>query len=131
MKPPGDRTDAPLTPGESAEQVVLPTSTHAVPSWLLALLRVPLIGKLIGANVLIAGAVCGAATLMHQDWTSETTVLVVSLLSLLGVVLVNIGLVMLALRPLADLESTAKRIWRGAAVRQAGCGPPTSSWRRT
>ncbi|MCC6773946.1 MAG: sensor histidine kinase [Gemmatimonadaceae bacterium] len=84
-----------------------------MPSWLLALLRVPLIGKLIGANVLIAGAVCGAATLMHQDWTSETTVLVVSLLSLLGVVLVNIGLVMLALRPLADLESTAKRIWRG------------------
>lgn len=97
----------------STEHSLPSASRRAVPSWLLVVLRVPLIGKLIGANVLIAIAACGGAALLHRGGTSDSTVLIVSMVSLLGVVLVNIGLATLALRPLADLEATAKRIWHG------------------
>lgn len=77
------------------------------------MLRVPLIGKLIGANLLIAVVAFGSAALLHEGPWSDASVLVVLLASLVGVLVVNTGLVVLALRPLADLESTARRIWRG------------------
>ena len=76
------------------------------------LLRVPLLGKLAGANVLIAlAALVGVAAeeRLHMPGTA---------VSVLGIALgtslvVNFVLVYVALRPLSDLETTAERVSAG------------------
>lgn len=71
-----------------------------------ALLRAPLAWKLVGANaVLVVAAAIVALFARH------------GMLVLAGTFLISIGinlaLVLLALRPLRDLEQTASRVWRG------------------
>ena len=80
-----------------------------------ALLRVPLAGKLAGANALIVLTALGAATLLRDasDAGADRPVLVLLAAALGAGLVVNVALVMLALRPLRDLEQTAERIWRG------------------
>ncbi|HYD54378.1 MAG TPA: sensor histidine kinase [Gemmatimonadaceae bacterium] len=71
-------------------------------------LEVPLVLKLVGANglVLIAALAAVGAT---QAWSSPATaILLGALLVAFGV---NVVLVWLALRPLAGLEDTARRVW--------------------
>ncbi len=85
----------------------------SVPAWLLAILRVPLVAKLAGANAVIAIAAFVAAAVVHRGGAAGESMLIIFAIALVGSVLANVGLVVLALRPLADLETTAKRIWRG------------------
>ena len=75
-------------------------------------LRVPLLGKLAGANVLIVlAAMAGVAA---ERWTivpgSATAVLGAALAASF---IVNLALVYVALRPLADLEAAAARVSAG------------------
>ncbi len=75
-------------------------------------LRVPLLGKVAGANLLTVVAALAAVVLERRLHTPGSTV------SILGIALatslvVNLALVYVALRPLTDLETAAARVWAG------------------
>jgi len=73
----------------------------------LAALRVPLLGKLVGANLLMVGALTGF-------WLSSGGVLTLRVvLALVAVLIVQTVLTLVALRPVRDLESVASRLWNG------------------
>ena len=74
-----------------------------------AFLRIPLAGKLAGANALIALAALVAA---HAAAAGAAVVTVVAL-ALLTALCVNVGLVAIALRPIRALEETAWRVSDG------------------
>lgn len=85
---------------------------HPRSGLLRAILRVPLVVKLVGAN-LVVGLVL-AAVIVHQTAGVMQERLLGTLVASLGVsLLVNLFLVILALRPLNALERTAEQVWRG------------------
>jgi signal transduction histidine kinase len=84
-----------------------------VPGWVIALLRVPLAGKLAGANALIVLAVTGAAIVHGSAFSADSGLALLFAIALGGSLTVNVALVIVALRPLRDLEHTAERIWSG------------------
>ncbi|MGH7621519.1 MAG: histidine kinase, partial [Gemmatimonadaceae bacterium] len=79
----------------------------ATPRIRLAALRVPLAAKLVGANLVVVG-------LLLSIWL-ETGGLFTSLVAAIVVttILLHLGLVAIALRPIHDLEVAAARVWRG------------------
>jgi len=82
------------------------------PRWVAALLRVPLVGKIAGANALIVSA---AVLVSHfSGMVGQDSRLWLLLLASLGLgLIVNSILVMIALRPLKELEHTARSVWQG------------------
>jgi signal transduction histidine kinase len=92
-------------PGEAKEAVYFPR-------WVSAALRVPLIGKIAGANALIVSA---AVLVSHfSGMVGQDSRLWLLLLASLGLgLIVNAILVMIALRPLRELENTARSVWQG------------------
>ena len=75
---------------------------------LSAVLRVPLLAKILGANlVLMLGAVGAHYLLPDASMVQQLGIL------LLASFAATSGLAWLALRPLARLEATADRVWRG------------------
>ena len=73
----------------------------------LAALRVPLLGKLVGANLLVV-------VLLTVVWVTEGGVLTLrGGLALIGAVVVQAVLALVALRPVRDLETVASRLWSG------------------
>ncbi len=84
-----------------------------VPAWVGRLLRVPLAGKLAGANALIVVVALVVATLVREEVGADPRLTLIIVGALVGSAVANFILVVLALRPLADLEATARRIWRG------------------
>lgn len=72
-------------------------------------LAVPLVAKLVGANALILAGVAAAMTTTSADGEAWVRMLV----ALAVTFAVNILLVWIALRPLAELERTARRIEHG------------------
>ncbi|MEP6992559.1 MAG: hypothetical protein ABJA80_16615, partial [bacterium] len=87
----------------------------AVSPFVARLLRVPLLAKLAGANLVIVASSLVGVWLEHRVNGSANAV------SILGVALgaslvVNLLLVYVALRPLSDLESTAMRLGAGDAA---------------
>jgi signal transduction histidine kinase len=112
--------DAPALPGVTIE----PTRTSAgstarrarrlpeLPRLAERALRVPLLGKLAGANLVIVVAALLAVVAERRSLLPGSPV------SILGVALglslvVNLALVYVALRPLTDLEATAARVSAG------------------
>lgn len=94
------------TPGRAREATVY------FPRWVAALLRIPLIGKIAGANALIvtvATLIAAFGGMVGQD--PKLWLLLLASLAL-GLV-VNVILVVIALRPLKDLEQTARSVWQG------------------
>ena len=84
-----------------------------VPRWLQRVLRIPLQAKLVGANgLLLAGAIATALILRHRE-LSTAPVVTVAIVAFLAALLLNTGLVMLAVRPLRVLEKTVDTIWHG------------------
>lgn len=73
----------------------------------LAALRVPLAVKLVGANLLVV-AVLLAAWLMAGGPLNGVVAVILAL-----VVGLHLALVLVALRPIRDLEAVASRVWRG------------------
>ncbi len=78
-----------------------------------AFLRAPLLAKLVGAHLAIAAATFAVASFAMTRGAGESAVLAIIGGALLVSVVSNVAIVWLALRPLAGLESTASRIWRG------------------
>ena len=84
---------------------------ESAPRFMRAALRLPLWGKIAGANlviVFIAGAVL-YTQLPEARSQLETTGVIAIVVGLL----VNLALVRVALQPLRELEATAGRVWRG------------------
>src|SRR5512133_1115351 len=77
---------------------------------LRAALRVPLLGKLVGANVIVLAAALAVLALHGGVAAHGFAVLCAALL--VGVAL-DYVLVRLALSPLHELEAVADRVWRG------------------
>jgi signal transduction histidine kinase len=83
-----------------------------MPRWIATLLGIPLIGKIAGANAIIVVAAVLVAYFGHMVDAGSGLWLV--LLSALGLgMAVNAVLVYVALRPLQELENTARRVWQG------------------
>jgi signal transduction histidine kinase len=75
-------------------------------------LGVSLLWKLVGANLLLASAAAVALTATPHALTDERGVMILGAALVLAL-LVNTGLVVLALRPVHDIELVAGRVWRG------------------
>ena len=75
-------------------------------------LRVPLLGKLAGANLIIVAAALLAVLAERHSLLPGTAVSILGLALALSLV-VSLGLVYVALRPLSDLEATAARVSGG------------------
>lgn len=101
----------PVTPSPSPK-TVQPVRGPARPapakrSIRLAALRVPLVVKLVGANLAIIALLLAVRSGLSGAGSLVTdTSIVVALV-------VYVGLVLIALRPIRDLEAVAERVWRG------------------
>src|SRR5215207_6204906 len=84
-----------------------PRSAKSRRSIRLAALRAPLVVKLVGANLVVVAML---VALWFGDARSRLPVFVVALV-LAGVL--HLVLVLIALRPIRDLEVVAKRVWTG------------------
>jgi len=84
-----------------------------VPRWIQRLLRIPLPMKLVGANVLLLVVAATTALVLRHRELSTGPVLTVVIIAYLAALMLNTGLVMLAVRPLRVLEKTVDTIWHG------------------
>jgi signal transduction histidine kinase len=84
-----------------------------LPRWLQRILGVPLTWKLAGANALIVIATLVTATAMHSSSAADREMLAIIAAAMAGTFAVNLALVLVALRPLRALESTAARVREG------------------
>jgi signal transduction histidine kinase len=92
--------------------VLLPRKAHKKPSVFQQLLRFPLTAKLVGAHVIVLGMFVGVALL--RGWDPIDGVQPVPLAFAAAASLVaTIALVILALRPIRNLENTARLVWNG------------------
>lgn len=96
----------------AASTAARPRPTSA-PAWVLALLRVSLVGKLAGANALIVLAVVAAIIIDGTAVGLNGRLAWLFAVALSGSLVVNVVLVVIALRPLHDLQQTAQRVWSG------------------
>ena len=78
-----------------------------------AMLRVPLLGKLAGANILVAVVAAVALVIIHRDGVDGDLLLAFSVLGLAMGVAASIGLMKLALQPVARLRATLHRYAQG------------------
>ena len=85
----------------------MPPLVAPKPSIRLAALQVPLAAKLAGANLLVV-AVLVAAWRNDGGEVGHRALIVIA-----GVVLLHLALVVVALRPIRDLEDVASRVWGG------------------
>jgi signal transduction histidine kinase len=100
--------------------------TTSAPTWLNIrerLLRLPLLVKLAGANALIVVCAWLAAYLDHRLSGADTRALLLTGAALAAALIVNITLVVIALRPIRVLEQTAARFWKGDLSARV---PPTA-----
>jgi signal transduction histidine kinase len=74
----------------------------------LAALRAPLAVKVIGANLLVVTVLAMIWLGVSEGHVTVTLGIIVALL-----LAVHLGLVLVALRPVRDLESLASRVWKG------------------
>lgn len=80
-----------------------PTGRHTR----LAALRVPLVVKLVGANLFVVASLFGVWIMMGGQVAGVVMVV------LAVVVAIHLALVFVALRPIRDLEVVASRVWHG------------------
>lgn len=110
--PRGAMTDFPLQPHveRAPARAVM---ARRMPAWLRALLGVPLLTKIIGANALIVIIASAISVGMHDLRGPGRIMAAVMIVALVASLMVNLVLVAVALRPLGELEDTAERVWRG------------------
>jgi signal transduction histidine kinase len=88
-------------------------ASRPLPGWVRALLSVPLLAKIAGANALIVVIAAISALSMHRIDHSDQVLVGMLVLSLVVSLAVSLVLVHVALRPIRELETTAERVWRG------------------
>jgi signal transduction histidine kinase len=90
---------------------------------LSALLRVPLAGKLAGANALVAATAAATLALVHHAGAGRGQMIGVTIGALAASLVINLVLVSLALRPVGDLEEAAARVSRGDLAARVASSP--------
>ena len=85
----------------------------ALPEWVARFLAVPLSAKLAGANLTIVIAALGAALYTHRGEPEDGQLLILMATALGLSLIVSVGLVLAALRPLRYLEQTAVHVSGG------------------
>jgi signal transduction histidine kinase len=73
----------------------------------LAALRVPLVAKLVGANLFVVGLLAVMWLILGGPFNGVVILVIVAVVS------IHLGLVLIALRPIRDLESVATHVWNG------------------
>jgi signal transduction histidine kinase len=91
--------------------------------WIARLLAIPLVGKLAGASAIVVVAAMGAALLLHGDAPRDSRTMLIMTLALGTSLVVNVGLVLIALRPLHELEATADRVGQGDLAARVPASP--------
>src|SRR5688500_8916705 len=91
------------TLGMAEQDGVVTRAETRIPRWLERVLGIPLAWKLAGANAIVVAAALITATALHGSTPRDREMLLVLALALAGSFLVNLGLVVLALRPLRTL----------------------------
>ena len=103
-----------LTRSQAAEPARATASPQRErPAWLRAVLGVPLLAKIAGANALIVIIAAAISLGLHDMNRPGITLASVMMVALVISLLVNLVLVQVALRPIRDLEGTAHRVWEG------------------
>jgi signal transduction histidine kinase len=103
-----------LERGQSRASLAAEThGTSTVPRWVERLLRTPLTLKLAGANAFLLIAATVTAVVVRDHELSTTPVIAVVGAAFLVALLVNMGLVKLAVHPMSVLEKTVDTIWQG------------------
>jgi signal transduction histidine kinase len=97
-----------LTEPPSRKLQIVSDKRATPPSIPLAALRVPLAVKLVGANALVL--LVFASVWLFLDRDAIPAIVLALFLVLLGI---HLGLALIALRPIRDLESLAANIWHG------------------
>ena len=87
--------------------------TSRLPRLWRTVLRFPLLGKLVGANVLIVIVAATVAISSHAGSAGDQQMVALLIGALLIALAVNVLLVRVALQPLQKLEETAERVSRG------------------
>ncbi len=100
---------SPLLRGTGSHTAVAPPSRGILD----LVMRVPLSAKLLGANLLVALIALAALWLAHTPRETTFEILAVPAAAVVFVLVANVVLVTVALRPLRELERTAQRVWAG------------------
>jgi signal transduction histidine kinase len=104
-------TSAPASAPASAPMAVPMSAPHS--GIVDRIMRVPLSGKVLGANLLVALIALLSLFIAHKPGETLTQSLVVAVCAVGFSLVANIILVTVALRPLRELERTAQRVWAG------------------
>jgi signal transduction histidine kinase len=99
-------------PGSGPERV-RGKDERRLPSWLRALLGVPLELKLLGANLIILGVAVAVLIAPARFLPGPSTDAYVVIAAMVVGAIVNLSLVRLALRPVKELERVAKMVSEG------------------
>ncbi|HET7564710.1 MAG TPA: sensor histidine kinase [Gemmatimonadaceae bacterium] len=89
------------------------TGLDRLPRWVRALLGVPLLGKLAGAALLVVIVMAALIITLHITGASNREMVAVLFVGLFAMLLVNLVLVSIALKPVGDLEVLANRVLDG------------------
>ena len=96
---------------------------RALPAWLARFLAVPLSAKLAGANATIVITALGVALSTHRGDAEDQKLVVLMVAALAVSLVVSLGLVLAALRPLRYLEQTAERVSSGDLAARVPASP--------
>jgi signal transduction histidine kinase len=94
-----------------------------VPRPVVAVLRLPLVFKLIGANLVICLATIAAVMATHGTTLADSRVVTLLIGALLIAQIVNSVLVIVALRPIRSLDEVASRVLSGDASARVPYSP--------
>ena len=106
-----------------ARERAIAQRTTGMPSVVVAFLRVPLVLKLIGANLGIALATIASAMATHGTTLADNRVVTLLISALVVAQVVNSALVIVALRPLRSLEEAASRVLSGDTTARVPSSP--------
>jgi signal transduction histidine kinase len=82
-------------------------SVRNAPRLRLAALRVPLVVKVVGANLFVVVVLIATSFALGGGITAAVGLVIAAALA------IHLVLVLIALRPIRDLDETASRVWRG------------------
>jgi signal transduction histidine kinase len=87
--------------------------TSSVPRWLRAALGVPLVGKLAGAALLVVLVMTSLIVALHITGASDGEMMAILFVGLFATLVINLVLVSVALKPVADLEALSHQVLAG------------------
>lgn len=113
----------PLPFEQRAKMPRAPRRSRGLPRPAIASLQIPLVLKLIGANIGIAVATIAVAIAAHGTTLADRRMVTLLVGALIAAQVVNSALVIVALRPLRSLEDVASRVLSGVTTARVPYSP--------